>query len=91
MDIFAHRGRLNGENENTLETFNNLVKNNFKKVEFDIRKTSDDILIVFHDKSTKRLGNKKLILKDSTHSDIKSVIIHKNDYIPSLNEVLDVL
>lgn len=48
--IIAHRGSAGAESkENTLETFDDAIKLGVDMVEFDVRKTLDNVLIVTHD------------------------------------------
>ena len=51
MKIIAHRG-ASGEPgvENTLETFKKAMELDIDMVEFDVRKTKDNVLVVYHDK-----------------------------------------
>ena len=85
--IIAHRGIYNNITiyENTLESIMYAVKNNII-VEFDIRLTKDDEVIVFHDEDGERL----LKLKDKINSLTKEDIDYMSHYhIPTLKEVLD--
>ena len=48
--VIAHRGASAlAPHENTLEAFQIAIDLKADMVEFDVRKTSDNILIVFHD------------------------------------------
>lgn len=49
--IIAHRGGAKSfrKTENTLEIFVDAIDNNVKMIEFDVRRTLDNELIVFHD------------------------------------------
>ena len=51
VDIVAHRGASwLVKVENTLDSFEKAIEVGSDMVEFDVRKTSDDILVVYHDK-----------------------------------------
>ena len=85
--IIAHRGIYNNITiyENTIESIMYAVKNNLI-VEFDIRLTKDQKIIVFHDEE----GDRLLKLKDKINSLTKEEIDYISPYyIPTLKEVLD--
>lgn len=85
--IIAHRGIYNNITiyENSIDSIMYAVKNNLI-VEFDIRITLDNQIIVFHDEDASRM----LKLKDKISSLTKEEIDYMSHYhIPTLNEVLD--
>jgi glycerophosphoryl diester phosphodiesterase len=47
--VVAHRGVATGATENTVEAFTNAIAVGAGMIEFDVRRTSDGELIVFHD------------------------------------------
>jgi len=55
--IIGHRGHPYKFHENTLQSFKSAIENGAEYIEFDIRRTADDILIAFHDPSIKYDGN----------------------------------
>jgi len=81
--IIAHRGDLTKGIENTMEALNGALEC-ADGVEIDIRMTSDQHLIVFHDDSLKRLAPKeyerlgKRKIHDLTLSEIQSVQMPKD-------------
>lgn len=84
--IIAHRGIYNNITiyENTIESIMYAVKNNLI-VEIDVRLTSDNELIVFHDDSGERL----LKLKDNINTlDYEEINYISNFHIPKLKDVL---
>ncbi len=52
--IIAHRGESFIAPENTLAAINLAWKNGAKAVEIDVQITSDNEIVVIHDKNTKR-------------------------------------
>lgn len=85
--IIAHRGIYNNITifENTMESIMYAVKNNLI-VEIDVRLTSDNELIVFHDEDATRL----LKLKDNINTISYQELEYLSSYhIPTLKEVLD--
>lgn len=68
--IFVHRGKLkNGLEENSLEAFNECVKNN-KNIELDLHILKDGNVIVFHDKDLKRICGINIDIKNLSYDDI---------------------
>ncbi len=62
----GHRGAAAYQHENTILSLEEAVKRGADMVEFDIRKTADDIIVLFHDVSVKTLsGEHKPISKIS--------------------------
>lgn len=82
--IIAHRGASKfAKQENTIEAFNIAIALKADYVEFDIRRTKDKVLVVFHDDAI----NGKL-LTDITYSEL-SAEASKEDYtVPFLEDVL---
>ena len=87
--IIAHRGIYNNITifENTLESVMYAVKNNLS-IEIDVRFTSDEEIIVFHDDD----GSRMLKLKDNINSLTKEDIDYLSNYhIPTLEEILNIV
>lgn len=80
LDI-AHRGYAAVNPESTLEAFKLAHEQGADGIEFDVRQTSDDVLVVTHDPSIKMLGGR--LIEKVTFSDI-----YLETNIPSLEEVL---
>jgi len=85
--IIAHRGIYNNITifENTMESIMYAVKNNLI-VEIDVRLTSDNVLIVFHDEDAGRLIKLKDNINTLTYEDLEYLSPY---HIPTLKEVLD--
>jgi glycerophosphoryl diester phosphodiesterase len=66
--VVAHRGIATGAAENTIEAFTNAIAAGADMVEFDVRRTRDGELIVFHDS---RVGG--TVTGDLTRDEIASV------------------
>ena len=58
-------------------------------IEFDVRKTRDNHLIVMHDADVKRTTNGKGLVADLTLKEIKELSIDKGEKIPTLEEALE--
>lgn len=84
--FIAHRGLYNDNIvENTMEAFDNAFNNCFAGIEFDIRMTKDNEIVIYHDSFLSRLSNKKGLLKDYNYSEIKTL---KNGIIPLFKDVI---
>jgi glycerophosphoryl diester phosphodiesterase len=84
--IIAHRGASGHEKENTLEAFQKAIELGADMVEFDVRKTGDGKLILFHDPKV----NGKKISKISFEELFK--IAEKQGFrVPTLEETLQFL
>ncbi|MBO6115118.1 MAG: glycerophosphodiester phosphodiesterase [Lachnospiraceae bacterium] len=83
--IIAHRGASAlARHENTLEAFKIAIKLKADYVEFDIRKTKDNQLIVFHDDE---IDNKAI--STLTYDRLCSITSRENYRVPLLSEVLE--
>ncbi len=81
----AHRGASAlAEHENTLESFQIAMDLGADMVEFDVRKTSDDALIVYHDPT---IDGKRV--RDLTYNRINDIARQDGYRVPKLVEVLD--
>lgn len=91
--IIAHRGIHNNIDipENSIASFNKAIKNKFP-IELDIRKTKDDALVVFHDKTLKRLANFNKNIENMSLNEIKKLkLLGTEEHIPTLKEVLNLV
>ena len=83
--IIAHRGASAlARHENTLEAFKIAIKLKADYVEFDIRKTKDNQLIVFHDDE---IDNRAI--SSLTYDRLCSITSRENYRVPLLSEVLE--
>lgn len=82
--IVAHRGAKSlAKIENTIESFQIAIDLNIKMVEFDVRRTKDNQLIVFHNPSIKK---KKI--SDITYSELCDITRKHGYEVPRLIDVL---
>lgn len=96
--FIAHRGESFIAPENTLAAINLAWKSGAKAVEIDIQKTLDNEIVVIHDHTTKRVGNRNKRIHKSLLKDLKKVDVGlfkgkqwKGEQIPTLLEVLQTL
>ena len=87
--FIGHRGTRIDYDENTLESFEIALKSGANYIEFDVRKTLDNELVIFHDSRVNRITKSKGLLEDFTYSEIARMRFKlTNSHIPTLNEVL---
>lgn len=91
MKIIGHRGAAGSELENTLASLQSALDHGVDVVEFDVRKTKDGKLVVFHDPDLRRVTNDTRRINDLTFSQLQKIPLHGGSHIPSLSEALDVL
>lgn len=85
LTVIAHRGASAlAQHENTLEAFKIAIDLKADMVEFDVRRTRDDVLIVFHDET---LGGNRI--SDMTYNRINELAAKENYRVPELLEVLE--
>lgn len=87
----AHRGYSGTEPENTLLAFQKAVDVNCDGIELDVHKTADNQVIVFHDLEIEIEPRKKVQISSLTLLEIKSIDLPKNQKIPTLKEVLNLI
>lgn len=76
----AHRGYADKNEESTIKAFKYAIRNNTDGLEFDIRQTSDKIIIVSHNETIKYF--------DKSVQELTFNQIQKHTSIPSFKEVL---
>lgn len=94
MKYIAHRGDHISHPENSLHAIKEAILDpNWDGVEFDIRFTSDNICVVFHDESTQRMCGKHYLINKTNFKVINklSFLSHKDDRIPTLKDVLETI
>ena len=71
MNEIAHRGYTTKYiKENTLEAFDNAVKNNFLGFECDVRLTKDNIPVICHDPFIDRCSNGRGLIKEKSYAEL---------------------
>jgi glycerophosphoryl diester phosphodiesterase len=87
----GHRGAKAYEPENTLRSFRKALEIGVDAVEFDVRKTKDEHLVVIHDADVKRTTDGKGLVGELTLEEVKGFSADKGEKIPTLAEALDFL
>lgn len=91
IKIIAHRGASGYVTENTLPAVKKALDLNADAVEVDIWRTTDDSLIVFHDRNTARLAEDSLVVPESTYKELTKLRLSGGTYISTLRSVLEIL
>lgn len=87
--LIGHRGTRVGYDENTIGAFEKAINSGANIIEFDIRKTKDEKLIVFHDDNVDRMTKNSGKIKEYTLVEIKNIrTIREGEKIPLFKEVL---
>ncbi len=94
-DIFAHRGASEDAFENTMNAFQEAVRQRADGIEIDVQLTKDGVPIVIHDRHLGRLAKRDRNVDDLRFPSIKKVRLgnwwHRRFYrhrIPTLEEVV---
>ena len=92
MKIIGHRGAAGLALENTLASFKMAKKIGVDAVELDVRKTADDVLVIFHDENLLRLANQDREISTLTWQSLKNIPLSDNkSTIPRLIDALKLL
>ncbi|MDJ0633728.1 MAG: glycerophosphodiester phosphodiesterase family protein [Xenococcaceae cyanobacterium MO_188.B29] len=83
MMIIAHRGFTDKFRENTLEAYCRAIEVGADAIELDLRKTKDNVLILFHDELIEEKPINQL-----TYQEINSLASSLDFQVPTLIEVL---
>lgn len=98
VKIIGHRGAAGLAPENTMAAFKKALDLSVDIIELDIHLTSDDSIVVIHDYDVKRTTNGKGKVDSFNYDEIKKLDAgswfgeaFKNEKIPTLNEVLNLV
>lgn len=96
--IVAHRGASRHAPQNTLPAFKLAWENGADAIEGDFHLTRDGHIVCIHDENTKRVSNKKLVIKESTLDQLRDLDVgayHDKHYrgtvIPTIAEVFSII
>lgn len=96
--IGAHRGASFSHPENTISAFKEAIDLGVQMIEFDVRLTSDSVLIILHDSDLKRITGLNAKVNEVPFLEIRKLDagFWKNkkflgEKIPTLEEVLDLI
>ncbi|MGB1875094.1 MAG: glycerophosphodiester phosphodiesterase family protein, partial [Akkermansiaceae bacterium] len=93
--VIAHRGASAAAPENTLPAFQLAWQQGADGIEADFLLSKDGHIVCFHDKDTKRITGKKLLVKDATLAELRQLDVgawkdarYAGTRIPTITEVL---
>ena len=79
--VCAHRGASGTHPENTLEAFNEAIKLGCEMIEFDVRMTKDEHLVLLHDPLVDRTTNGNGPIWELLYSEVLDLNVYfENDY-----------
>jgi glycerophosphoryl diester phosphodiesterase len=95
VEIVAHRGSSDGAPENTLSSVKLAWERDADAVEFDIWLSKDGHAVLFHDKTTKRIGGRDKPVSQQTLEELRQLDVgawksekYRGERIPVLSEAL---
>lgn len=77
--VIAHRGLSGIELENSIAAFVAAGNRGYFGIETDVHVTKDGKLVVFHDDTTKRVGDIDIVVEESTYEELKKVKLGENN------------
>lgn len=91
MKIIAHRGFSSEYPENTLLAFQKAIDAGADGIETDLRLSSDDKVVIFHDNNLKRIAKVDKTIGSLTLEEIKELDVGSGETIPTLDETLELI
>jgi len=91
MKIIGHRGAAGLALENSRASLVAAVKQGVDMIEFDVRRTADDHLVVIHDRGTGRVATDRLTVRKQTLATMQDSSLGNGEQIMTLDEALDAI
>jgi glycerophosphoryl diester phosphodiesterase len=91
MQKIGHRGAKGYEPENTLISFQKALDLGVNQIELDIHLSNDGAIMVIHDKTIDRISNGTGLVTDLRCLQLQQFQLDKKQYIPTLEEVLNLI
>jgi len=96
--ICAHRGAMQSHPENTVTAFKEAIRLGAQMIEFDVRLTKDNELIIMHDETVDRTTNGSGFVNELTLSEIRKLDAGSwkskefaGEKVPTLKEALQIM
>ena len=96
--IIAHRGDVSSAPENTLAAFRSAFERGADGIELDVRLTSDERLVVFHDRKLNRTSGGRGLVSHATLDEVRALDVgawfapeFRGAQAPTLDEVFELL
>lgn len=87
-NIIAHRGSPLYAHENTLQSFSKAIEQGADFIEFDIRRTKDQVLIAHHDPFIS-LNSDRLNINELCYSELNQIAALQNFEVPSIVQIFE--
>ena len=87
----GHRGARAYEPENTLRSFQKAIELGVNAVELDVRRTTDNQLVVIHNADVNKTTNGSGSVNELTLEEIKRFVTENGEKVPTLEEALQFL
>ena len=90
----SHRGESIDAPENSIAAFKLSLERHTDGMECDVHLTSDGKVVVSHDPTTARMGDRKLVIADTLYEELAAVNIsganetYPNEHIPLFRDTL---
>jgi len=86
--LIAHRGGPVYQPENTLVAFKNAIDLEFDWIEFDVQRTKDGVLVVFHDETVDRTTDGTGRVENLTFEQLRALDAGNGEVVPTFQEVI---
>lgn len=91
ISVVAHRGASAYETENSIAAFKKAFQLKADAIEMDIWRTTDDSLVIMHDRTTGRTANGNLVVPESTAADLRALRLNNGEQIPFVSEAISLV
>ena len=91
MKIIGHRGAAGLALENSRASLLAAIAQGVDMIEFDVRLTADDHLVVIHDKETSRVAEDAHTVRERTLAELRTVSLSNGEELMTLDEALEVI
>jgi glycerophosphoryl diester phosphodiesterase len=88
VQLIAHRGGPVYKPENTIAAFNHAIDLGVNWIEFDVQRTQDGVLVVFHDETVDRTTDGVGSVKDLTFEQIRALDAGDGETVPTFEEII---
>ena len=88
--IIAHRGASSIAPENTLKAFQKAIDLNADFIEFDVYKSKDGELVIWHDAEISQKDGQMSFIKDLKLEKLKSIDVGEGEKITTLGEIIEI-
>lgn len=96
VTVTAHRGSSMAAPENTIAAIEQAIVDGADYIEIDVRLTSDNEVVLFHDSNLQRLSGSSMVIADTPLETLKTADVgswfgdpYQGERIPTLEEALD--